>query len=88
MELFLIIWIASIVVGMILASNKDLSRVSAFFWTFFLGPIGLVILLVLPSKSAETALAAGREKICPHCGEQILAIAKVCRFCGRDLVEA
>lgn len=86
MEL-LVIWITAIIVGMIVANNKNLSLTGAFFSTFCLGPVAVIILLVLPSKKAEKALAAGREKICPHCGEQILAVAKVCRFCNRDLIE-
>lgn len=38
-------------------------------------------------SSPATAIGAGREeRDCPHCAERILARAKVCKHCGRDVV--
>jgi uncharacterized membrane protein YdbT with pleckstrin-like domain len=37
-------------------------------------------------RSATPATAAAREeRECPYCAERILARAKICRFCGRDV---
>jgi uncharacterized membrane protein YdbT with pleckstrin-like domain len=37
-------------------------------------------------RSATPAAAAAREeRECPYCAERILARAKICRFCGRDV---
>jgi predicted nucleic acid-binding Zn ribbon protein len=30
--------------------------------------------------------SGGDTKDCPYCGESILEVAKVCRYCGRDLI--
>ena len=40
-----------------------------------------------PATSAPPAVPVEEERECPHCAERIKARAKVCRFCGRDVVE-
>ena len=58
----------------------------------FLGLIGLIILSVWPKNQAvldarqvvSTAPKAD-ERACPHCGETIKAIARVCKHCRRDI---
>lgn len=39
---------------------------------------------IVAQKQAAAAEAA-RHKTCPHCAETILAEAKVCKHCGRDI---
>jgi hypothetical protein len=52
----------------------------------FLSFLGLAVLLI-----GATAIAYGKQlfeppkKTCPHCANQVLAAAKVCQHCGRDL---
>lgn len=60
-----------------------------------LGPIGLIIALVWRSNLAAEQRARGmqnahgdpmlRERRCPHCAELVLAQAKVCKHCHRDI---
>lgn len=40
------------------------------------------------SPSTSAALSAREERECPYCAEIILARAKVCRHCGRDVIPA
>ena len=57
-----------------------------------LGLVGLIILAVWPKNQAvldarqvvSTAPKAD-ERACPHCGETIKAIARVCKHCRRDI---
>jgi uncharacterized membrane protein YdbT with pleckstrin-like domain len=37
------------------------------------------------SRAAGAAAASREERECPYCAERILARAKICRFCGRDV---
>jgi uncharacterized membrane protein YdbT with pleckstrin-like domain len=37
------------------------------------------------SRAAGPVAAAREERECPYCAERILARAKICRFCGRDV---
>jgi hypothetical protein len=38
------------------------------------------------TATGTAVLAESDEKVCPHCAETIKAAAKVCRFCGKDVV--
>lgn len=37
------------------------------------------------AEAAQVAAEASKNKTCPHCAETILAEAKVCKHCGRDI---
>jgi hypothetical protein len=60
------------------------------------GIFGIIIaLFVSDGKVKETEtnqnitaqkIVSGELKKCPHCAEVIKAEARVCRFCGRDIV--
>ena len=43
-----------------------------FFYGFFLLPIALIHLLIVRSP----------KKFCDSCGERVLRVARVCRYCG------
>jgi hypothetical protein len=46
----------------------------------------VVVLLVSAARKKDAAAApADERRKCPHCAEWIMADAKVCRFCGRDV---
>ncbi len=54
------------------------------------GPVGWVIATILRLEERKTPIvssaAAGRiERECPFCAEPILAKARVCKHCGRDV---
>ena len=70
------------------AEKKGLSFNAYATLAFFLGfPIGLIVVLLTPAKGAgQPAQANIAERVqCPFCAEDILAQAKVCKHCGRDV---
>lgn len=38
-----------------------------------------------PSRSGPKASSGSKTKNCPHCGEQILAVATKCKHCGSEI---
>jgi len=96
--LILILAVVCIVLGLIgryIGSFKG--RAKEGFWIgFFLGPIGWIIVALLPPPvevearraTQISSLAQGRTtstRPCPWCAEEIRPAAIVCRFCGRDV---
>jgi hypothetical protein len=80
-------------IGAVLGDKKN--RGMAGFWLgFLLGPIGVLVLVLLPAEAATTTIKPGlrpittsarHERKCPFCAETILSEAVICRFCQRDL---
>ncbi|HKX27785.1 MAG TPA: zinc ribbon domain-containing protein [Blastocatellia bacterium] len=57
---------------------------------FGLGMPELMMLLILAAVVIAVVLSrdSKNHKDCPHCAEKIKLAARVCRFCGRDVVSA
>jgi hypothetical protein len=88
-----IVWILiGLIVAVIAALTVDRKGKIDRRWFInrvLLWPAVLVyILVVLPRRDAmdQRAIMGGTKKKCPYCAEIILAEAKVCKHCGRDIV--
>lgn len=93
----IIFLVVSGVVGAMILSRFERGG-TGFLLGLFLGPIGWIIAFVMRSDlAAAEVLAAAKappptaweparvERECPHCAELVLAKAKVCKHCGKDL---
>lgn len=74
-------------VGVLVAQARNRSSAEGFALGCLLGPIGWLIEALLPRKPADRTRDGRPLQTCPFCAERILAEAKVCRYCGRDLPE-
>ena len=61
-----------------------------YFWLLFLGPIGLVVLVLAIGRQSSLSdqVRRGAWRRCPHCAERIQGAAKICRYCGREVPRA
>jgi zinc-ribbon domain len=87
MELLLIV----IGIGLIPAVIADGKGRSFGLWWFYGATLFLIALphaLVMKpnSQAIERQQISEGMKKCPHCAELIKPDAKVCRYCGRDIV--
>lgn len=60
--------------------------ISLFFLILLIGAVFAIRLIVNQSKASEVS-DLGRRVPCPYCAELILPDAKICRFCGKELVK-
>ena len=100
--LVIILGIVTGIIGEWIAKKKGRRRREGFWLGFLLSFIGLIIECVLPKFSQpgpvprlsgidgrvfDASVGDGRPRIkCAFCAEMILAEAKVCRYCQRDVL--
>jgi len=82
-----LLWFVSWIGTPIVAPNKHRSAGWWFVLGVLFGIFAFVTILLLPSLLDQTAIdaeeAATRE--CPHCLSRIPKMARVCRYCQRDV---
>lgn len=84
--------VIAIVIGLIpaaIASSKGRSFLGWWIYGALLWIVATPHALLIKADQGvldREALASGEQKKCPHCAELIRSEAKVCRFCGRDVV--
>lgn len=95
---FLIFWILMAAIVAIIAGHKGFNWIGWALYALAIWPIALVHVLVKDRRNQRaipvaitqglTATPGGpgapRMKTCPECAEQVLAAAKVCRFCRHN----
>ena len=71
-------------VGQMIAARRGMRASKGILLGLLLGPIGWILLAVLPTSDAEQERSHQRQghKRCPQCAEWVKRGAKVCRFCG------
>jgi hypothetical protein len=89
--ILVVLFIGNVVLAFVVGNEAEKKGLSFNAYTalaFFFGfPIGIVVLLLTPAKVVGQAAQVNTpERVqCPFCAEDILAQAKVCKHCGRDV---
>jgi DNA-directed RNA polymerase subunit RPC12/RpoP len=94
MEVVVLFWILCGIAGAAMLSRFGKAGTGCLLGGL-LGPIGLIIAWTMrDSAKLDDVKAAGphtstseprEERACPYCAESILAKARVCKHCGRDV---
>lgn len=84
-------WIVFAFLGGVVWQLRGMSFAAGFVVSVLFSPlVGVVVGLVKqpsPQRAEKAAMEAGGVKKCPYCAELVKAEAKICRFCGRDVLE-
>jgi len=76
------------VLSSFLAREKDIDAFIGFLFGLFLGPLGFLIVLVLPKNThviEQRQLISGEMQKCPSCAELVKIDAIKCRYCHAEL---
>lgn len=88
------ILVIAVVIGLLpaaIAANKGRNFLLWWLYGAALWIVAMPHALMLKEDQVSLerkALEGGENRKCPHCAEVIKREAKVCRFCGRDIVPA
>jgi len=73
------------------ATRKGHSGIWFSILSLLLSPLVAFLLALAIRPNTENIekdqIASGKSKRCPHCAEVVNVMAKVCRFCGRNIPE-
>lgn len=79
---FLVVWVGSIIVGVNIGRPKGRR---GGWWGFWLGPIGVLLVALLPPLVAGARPELMTHRECPHCREPVRREASACPHCQRSI---